>query len=103
MIRIINLRNLDDLKDDEIIIRVDRENPILGNRFYMKNEWDRFKVIEQYREWFEKEIENNNEELLEELRRIYRIAKTNDVALACWCHPRKCHGEVVLDFLNKYL
>lgn len=22
--------------------------------------------------------------------------------LGCWCYPRRCHGEVIVDLLNKY-
>ena len=102
MIKIVNLRNLD-LDEDEVLIKVDRSNKILGNPFYMKSEKDRDKVCNQYQEWFDKQIEMKNEEVLNELRRIYKIAKNHKVALGCWCAPRRCHAETILNFLNKYL
>ena len=37
-----------------------------------------------------------------ELRRIYVIAKTSDVALACWCTPKQCHGETIKEFLDRF-
>lgn len=46
--------------------------------------------IDKYREWIQEQPELMNS--LEELR-----GKT----LGCWCKPEACHGDVLLDLLNK--
>lgn len=102
MIRIINLRKYA-LKPDEILIKVDRSNKILGNRFYMHSEAERDLVCDKYQEWFDKQIKNRDLDVLNELRRIYKIAKINDVALGCWCYPKRCHSETIKSFLEQFL
>ena len=98
MIRIVNLRSYS-LKPNEVLIKVDRSNKILGNKYYMESEQHRDLVCNQYAQWFE----NKSESVLEELRRIYRVAREKDVALGCWCYPKRCHSESIKSFLDKYL
>lgn len=102
MIRIVNLRNYN-LKEGEVLIRVDRYNKILGNKFYMHNESERDLVCDKYQEWFDKQIKNRNLDVLNELRRIYKIAQVNDIALGCWCYPKRCHSETIKRFLEQFL
>lgn len=100
MIRIINLRDYK-LKEGEVIIKVDRSS-VLGNPYYMNGESMRDKVCDDYEKYFNVLIKNNNR-ALNELRKIYKIAKVNDVALGCWCYPKRCHAEVIKAFLDKFL
>ena len=102
MIRIVNLRNFS-LKEGEVLYKVDRSNKGLGNRFYMHNESERNLVCDKEKEGFDSAIENKDEVVLNELRKIYKIAKVHDVALGCWCFPKRCHSEVILEFIKKYL
>ena len=102
MIRVVNIRNYVH-KEGEILIKVDRSNKYLGNRFYMKTESQRDEVCDKYQEWFDNQIKNNNEDVLNELRRIYKVARDDDIALGCWCYPKRCHAETILNFLSKYL
>lgn len=104
MIRIVNLRNYE-LKENEMLIKVDRSNKVLGNRYYMHNESERNLVCNQYQEWFNRQINDTNRQnsVLIELRRIYSIAKEKNVALGCWCYPKRCHSETIKRFLEKYL
>jgi hypothetical protein len=102
MIRIVNLKNYK-LNKDEVLIKVDRSNKILGNKFYMANESTRDLVCNQYREWFKEQIKMPNSDVLVELRSIYTIAKSNDISLGCWCAPKRCHAETIKAFLDKFL
>ena len=102
MIRIVNLRNYT-LKENEILYKVDRSNKILGNWFFMHNEKERDIVCDKYQKWFDIAITNKNERVLNELRKIYKLAKIQDVALGCWCYPKRCHSETILKFLQQYL
>lgn len=102
MIRVVNLRNYIP-NQNEILIKVDRSNKILGNSFKMATEKERNLVCDNYEKWFENQIEGKNEIVLRELRRIYKIALTQDIALGCWCYPKRCHALTIKKFLDSYL
>lgn len=89
-------------KWDKGAIYIGRGSP-LGNPFVMQSEEDRDFVCDKYQEWFDAQINRKNEVVLKELRRIYNIAKHQDVILGCYCYPKRCHGETIKRFLDKYL
>lgn len=70
---------------------------VWGNPFNLENPKDekaRLAVIEQYREWFLAKIESDASfrDSLESLR---------GRDLGCWCAPRACHGDVILEWLEQ--
>ena len=89
-------------KWDKDAIYIGRGSP-LGNPFVMHTEDDRDTVCDKYEEWFNKQVQEENKEVLRELRRIYLLAKRQDVVLGCYCSPKRCHGETIKKFLDKYL
>lgn len=101
MIRIVNLRNYK-LNEGEVLIKVDRSS-VLGNPFYMSDESKRDEVCDKYYNYFCNKVNIKDIAFMNELRRIYKIAKVNDVALGCWCFPKRCHSEVIKSFLDKFL
>lgn len=71
----------------------------LGNPFSLEKEDEREQVIEQYREWFYKNIDNK--EIQEELQVIKDMLKDKgEVTLLCWCSPFRCHGHVIREYLE---
>lgn len=60
-----------------------------GNPFVIGKDGTREEVIEKYREWI-----LNNPELLADLWSL----RGRD--LACWCAPKACHGDVLLELAN---
>lgn len=102
MIRVVNLRTYKPRKN-EVLIKVDRSNKILGNKFIMNEESERELVCKKYEEWFNNQVNNKNQVVLCELRRIYKIALTCDVALGCWCYPKMCHGYTIKKFIDSFL
>ena len=104
IIRIENLKLLKDIEEHEIVIKVDRSSP-LGNPFYLKDESCRDEVCDKYQEYFDNIVANPNENevFMNELRRIYKLSKKYDVILGCWCHPKRCHAETILNFLKQYI
>ena len=100
MIRIVNLRNYK-LNVDEVLIRVDRKT-VVGNPFYMASETQRDLVCNQYQEYFDKKIKSD-ENFLSALRDIYKIAKVHDIALGCWCYPKRCHAETIKTYIESFL
>lgn len=103
MIRVVNLRTYRP-RDGEVLIKIDRSS-VLGNPFRMYQESQRDLVCDQYKERFVQITTGEivNEQFMQELRRIYKIACVQDVALGCWCAPRRCHGETIKEYLDRFL
>lgn len=68
---------------------------IFGNPFGMKKESDRTEVIEQFRNYLIAKCAVNQpfREAVLDLR-----GKT----LACWCAPKPCHGDVIIEWLDRH-
>lgn len=81
--------------------QVDRSSP-LGNPFFMTNESQRDEVCDKYEEWFYKMLEENvNQHFLEHLQEIFEAAmEGKEVALLCWCAPKRCHAETIKRFIE---
>jgi hypothetical protein len=48
-------------------------------------------------------ISNEDSDLTSELKKVYALGKDKDrVILGCYCSPRRCHGDTIANFLNKY-
>lgn len=103
MIRIVNLRNVQ-LHAGEKLIKVDRSTPV-GNPFPMHNqsEAERNRVCDEYAVYFKQKVtEKTDTQFMEYLRDIYRAAKKQDIALGCWCAPKRCHAETIKAFLDSF-
>ena len=101
MIVIRNLRNLKDIKG--ILVKVDRSS-VLGNPYPMYSEEQRDTVCEKYEIYFQNQVSTKkNNAFMNELRRIWKLAKNGDVTLACWCYPKRCHAETIKKFIESYL
>lgn len=73
-------------------IHIMRPN-ILGNPYFLSDERDRDKVIEQYRHYLWEHIKNPTSPVTKALVRYADAA--NDIALICCCSPKACHGDVI--------
>lgn len=65
-----------------------------GNPFAMRSEGERQDVIEKYRIWIIGEIRDGRIKKEDVLRLRGKV-------LGCWCAPRACHGDVLLDIAEK--
>jgi hypothetical protein len=89
-------------KHEEGAVYIGRPSP-LGNPFVMKSERERAHVCDQYEEWFATQVANKNERVLNELRRLYKLARSRDeLVLGCFCAPKRCHGDTIKAFLEKH-
>jgi hypothetical protein len=61
-----------------------------GNPFVIGKDGTREEVVEKYRNWILK-----NEYLMSKLPELK--GKT----LGCWCAPKACHGDVLIELANK--
>ena len=91
----------------------------LGNPFWMNDESKRDEVCDQYEEFFnmtialkgkcgqvsgwDKELKIRGYETYWATKTLYKIAKVQDVELACFCTPKRCHCSTIKTFLEKFL
>ena len=80
-------RALENREEFEGVVRADRSTR-WGNPFRISKRASREDVIERYRRWLWQRI-REGEVSLEELAGLH--GKT----LACWCHPKPCHCNVL--------
>ena len=72
----------------------------LGNPFKLEYEFGRDAVIQQYELWLQKRINARDVRVCDELNRLYRIARDQDLLeLTCWCAPKRCHADVIRNML----
>ena len=64
-----------------------------GNMYEIGKHGDRDEVIDMYREWFHEKIKTDPEFEKETL-------KLKDKALVCYCKPLRCHGEIIVQWLD---
>lgn len=99
-IRVVNVRSYRPI-EGEVLVKVGRPSP-LGNPFYMAREEQREEVCEKYEQWFQEQV-YGSPAVRAELHRILLLARKNDVALGCFCAPKRCHAETIKKFIEQYL
>ena len=68
----------------------------------MKNESERDKVCEKYKEWFYDELYDSAMQAeLSILKDI--LLKYGKLNLFCWCAPKRCHAETIKEYLLETL
>lgn len=60
-----------------------------GNPYVIGIDGDRKEVIEKYRNWI-----LTQEDLMSSLHEL------KDKVLGCWCRPKICHGDILVELLN---
>lgn len=106
-IRLLNKRDRGkEYPADLIIIDIDRTCPILGNEIHLNDKDDddeRDAVLLAYEELFDRKYANDTK-FFNKIQHISGLVKSGKkVGLRCWCHPRKCHGNVIISRINKML
>lgn len=82
---------------------IGRPSP-LGNPFFMKDESMRDEVCDRYEEWFKAKIKNQDPKVMDLLRSLYRDGMRDGyISLACYCAPKRCHGDTIKRFLSSHL
>ena len=96
----INIKNLRyEQPKHEWDVRVDRGTP-LGNPFYMSLGRERDSVCDRYKAWLLTQIKNKNKIVLDELYRLRDLySYFQELNLFCWCAPKRCHVETIIDAL----
>lgn len=84
----VNPRMIRWAQENGLLVRVDRATR-WGNPFRMHHESERQEVIERYRRWLQ-----TQPQLLE------RLPELKGKVLACWCHPKPCHADVLAELAD---
>lgn len=75
----------------------------LGNPFVIGFDGNRDAVCDRYEQWFDYRVATQDHVVMDELRRLYRLARNGELVLGCYCAPSRCHGETIKRFLDQYL
>lgn len=117
-VRVVNLKHYKRNLNEDLIV-IDRSS-FLGNPFHISKKMDRDAVIDLYASYFIDMITldtttsqirekygkfTNNRiptklEFNDRLNEVVNIAKIKDVALGCWCLPKRCHGFIIKKYLD---
>lgn len=64
---------------------------------------NRDEAIDRYGSYFDMQYGRNKEftELIDEIYELYKSGE--DVYLECYCHPLRCHGDIIVEKLQKRL
>ena len=84
--------------EGEVVIDVDRNHPVLGNRHILqdhKDDDERARVIAAYGADFEADLASRGPMYREVRRLALRVAQGERIALRCWCAPRECHADLI--------
>jgi len=79
----------------ERVTMIDRDT-VFGNKFVLEEDggsYTREESIEKYREWFKEKIKKDPE-----FRKA--VHDLTGEKLGCWCKPKPCHGDVILEYLR---
>lgn len=64
-----------------------------GNPIKLNKNDERGSTLEKYKEYFFNRLENDNEFK-------QKIHELKDKTLGCFCKPKPCHGDIIVEYLN---
>lgn len=82
--------------------QIGRPSP-LGNPYPLPKGALKGSTLPKYKKWINQQIDIRNEKVINELNRLYLIAKNGDLNLGCWCAPNTCHGDIIKELLESKL
>ena len=77
-------------KRDKYDVYIGRPGPY-GNPFEIGKDGTREEVVEKYAEWV-----LTQPDLLVKIK-----AELKDKVLGCWCAPKLCHGDILVELANE--
>lgn len=87
-------------EEGEVVIPVDRRNPVLGNKHILRNKLDsreRALRIEEYRQDLDRDFARKGP-MYQAIRELaLRVIAGERLALQCACKPYPCHGDDIAE------
>ena len=90
-------------KNEPYDLMIDRTT-IFGNPFPISSYCTREESIKKYRKWIYKWINNKNEVWTNHFSNklaVENFPTLQNKILGCWCTPLPCHGDVIIEYLEK--
>lgn len=75
----------------------------LANPFRLTATCSREQAIASYDEWLLQQLAARSSSVVNEMNRLYELARTGGLTLACYCAPLACHGDVIKRLLDNTL
>ena len=75
--------------------RFPEKDSIWANPFKIGKDGSREEILDLYRDYIETKIEK--ESLGDDLKSL------KGKVLGCWCSPQPCHGDILIELINKYI
>lgn len=88
-----NIRNHDCDNLPSYCVLIDRTT-IFGNPFKIGPHGNRNDVIKRFARYFERRMKHD-------IKFRKNVINLTGKTLLCWCHPMCCHGDVIVEYLNK--
>lgn len=108
MIIVCNKKDMPVIKKGSVIINIMRpsilsnewgHNPNSAARYIVES---RREAVAEYEKSFYQKVKKKGA-FRDEVIRIFRLAKKQDVYLMCCCKPMLCHGDIIYRFLMEML
>ena len=91
--------NVNQLNDRSLGVVYIGRGAIFGNPFVMRDERDREEVVDHYHEYFIERIQDDAL-FMQELEKLAKqYAQQGYLRLGCHCAPKRCHGNIVADYV----
>ena len=71
------------------------QDSIWANPFKVGQHGDRDNVVQVYKRYIKMKLEKDPE-------LVKKLLALDGKNLGCWCHPEKCHADVLLKLIKKY-
>lgn len=89
-----------DTENNSVEVKISCEKSPLANPYRVNKESERDKKIEQYKAWLEGKLSDPMSDESEYLdKAVSYLLKHRELNLACWCSPKRCHGEVIASYI----
>jgi hypothetical protein len=82
-------------------VRFPAKSSIFANPYKITTSETRDTVIKKYRQYILKKIYTETE-YQKQFSELKKSVETQGKNLGCWCKPEKCHGDVLLELIEKY-
>lgn len=72
---------------------------LFGNPFEIGRDGTRSEVIEKYEIYFKNRLETDDV-FKNQFLKLVDTAESQDICLVCWCHPKRCHAEIIRRYID---
>lgn len=76
-------------------VRYPLEDSIWANPYKITETQSREQVLKLYYEYIEEKLKSNP-------KLVKELMKLDGKKLGCWCKPECCHGDILVELINKY-